>query len=79
MCHLGDIKQIRHQLTHHLTGIILIIIGEGQLLIMIKKLLTHIPFHIGSHHMSLIADIIFAKPLNDVHEQHSQTNGQQSL
>ena len=30
---------------------------------MVKKLLSHVPFHIRSHHMSLIADIIFTKCL----------------
>ena len=46
---------------------------------MIKKLLPHIAFHISTHHMSLIADIIFAKPLNDVHRKHGKTDRKQRL
>ena len=33
---LGNIKQIRHQLAHHLSGIILVIIRKRKSLTMIK-------------------------------------------
>ena len=66
---LCDIEQIRDKLAHHLTGIVLIIIGEGELFIVVKQLLTHVPFHVCSHHMSLIADIVFAQALHKVHDK----------
>ena len=36
VCKLGNVKQIRYQLTHHLSGIILVIIRKRKSLIMIK-------------------------------------------
>ena len=69
MCKFGDIEKVTDQLAHHLTGIILTIIGERQFLIMVKKFLAHIPFHVCTHHMSLIRDVVFAETLNDIHEK----------
>ena len=60
MCKRGNVKQIRYQLAHHLPGVVLVIIGEGELLVMVEKLLSHISLHLGAHHMSLVAHIIFA-------------------
>ena len=57
---LRNIEQITDQFVHHLAGIILAVIGKRQFFIMLKELLTHIPFHVGTYHMTLIADIIFA-------------------
>ena len=42
---------------------------KRQFFIMLKELLTHIPFHVGTHHMTLIADIIFAQALDHVHQE----------
>ena len=66
-----NIKKITDQFAHHLTGIVLTVIGERKLLIMVKKLLAHIPFHVRSHHMSLITYIIFAETLDQVHQEKS--------
>ena len=66
-----DIEQVGHQLAHHLPGVVLTVIGEGQFFIMIKKLLAHVPLHVRTHHVPLIAHIIFAQALDDVHDQKS--------
>ena len=66
-----DIKQIGYKLAHHLAGIILTIVGERQFFVMVKKLLAHITLHVRSHHVSLIAYIIFAQALDDIHGQKS--------
>ena len=79
VCHLGNIKQIGHQLAHHLSGIVLVIISKGKLLILIKKLLPHIALHIGTHHMTLITDVIFAKHLYNVHGKHRQPDRHKCL
>ena len=39
---------------------------------MVKELLAHIPFHMGAHHVSLIAYIIFAQALDEIHRQKRQ-------
>ena len=59
-----NIKQVRDKFAHHLSGVVLIIIRKRKFFIVVKKLLTHIPFHISTHHMPLIADIIFAQALD---------------
>ena len=41
---------------------------------MFKELLTHIPFHIGAHHVSLITDIIFTQTLDGIHQKQSGGN-----
>ena len=66
---LRDVEEIGDQLAHHLSGIIFAVVGEGQLLIMIKQLLAHVPLHIGAHHVSLETDIIFAQTLNHIHKE----------
>ncbi len=66
MCHLRDIEKIGNQLAHHLPGIVAVVVGEGQLLIVIEQLLPHIPLHLRPHHMSLASDIIPAQCLNNV-------------
>ena len=66
---LRNIEQVTDQFAHHLSGIILAVIGKRQFFIMLKELLTHIPFHVGTHHMTLIADIIFAQALDHVHQE----------
>ena len=79
MSKFRNIKQVRYQLAHHLPGIIIVIIRKGQLLIMVKQLLPHIPFHVSSHHMSLIAYVILAESLNGIHHKHTQSNGEKRL
>ena len=49
---LRNIKKVGYQLAHHLSGIVLIIVGKGQFFIMVKQLLSHIPLHLCSHHMA---------------------------
>ena len=68
-----DIEQVGNKLAHHLAGIVLIIIGKGKLFIMIEQLLAHVPFHVCAHHMALIADVIFAQALNDIHEKKTDS------
>ena len=72
-----NIKQVRDKFAHHLSGVVLIIIRKRKFFIVVKKLLTHIPFHISTHHMPLIADIIFAQALDQVHDQKTGCNGKQ--
>ena len=76
---LRNIKKVGYQLAHHLSGIVLIIVGKGQFFIMVKQLLSHIPLHLCSHHMALIAHIIHTKTLNDIHDQKAQANGKKGL
>ena len=71
---LRNIEQVTDQFAHHLAGIILAVIGKRQFFIMLKELLTHIPFHVGTHHMALIADIIFAQALDHVHQEQSDAD-----
>ena len=49
-----------------------VVIGKGQRLVVFKELLTHIPLHIGSHHVALVADIILTEALNCIHDKESQ-------
>ena len=72
-----NVKQVGDQLAHHLTGIILIVIRKRKLFIMIEQLLAHIPFHVGSHHVALIADVIFTQALGGVHDQKKEGDGGQ--
>ena len=65
-----NIEQIGNQLAHHLTGIVVVVVGEGQLLVMVKELLAHIPLHVGAHHVALVADVVFAQRLNHIHGEH---------
>ena len=46
---------------------------------MVKKLLPHISFHISAHHMSLIADIIFAQALDHIHKEQPYSNPRKHL
>ena len=76
---LSDIEKVGDQLAHHLTGIVLIIIGKGELFIMVKKLLAHIPFHVRAHHVSLIADVVFTQALQEIHEKKADGDGQKRV
>ena len=67
VCKLCDIEQVRDKFAHHLAGIVLTIVRKGQLLVMVKELLAHITFHVGTHHMALITYVVFAEALDDIH------------
>ena len=62
----GNIKQIRNKTAHHLSGVMLIIIGKRKIFIMVKQFTAHITFHLSSHDMSLTADIIFTECLKNI-------------
>ena len=67
-----DVEQVGYKLAHHLPGIVPAVIGEGKLFIVVEKLLAHVPLHIGAHHVPLVADIIFAQALDDIHGKQSR-------
>ena len=46
---------------------------------MFEEFLAHIPLHLGSHDMSLTADIIFAEALDDIHHKESDRNPRKCL
>ena len=71
VCKLCDIEQVRDKFAHHLAGIVLTIVRKGQLLVMVKELLAHITFHVGTHHMALITYVVFAEALDDIHGQET--------
>ena len=73
-----NIEQVGDELAHHLTGIVLTVVGEGQLLIVIEEPLAHIPFHLSAHHVALIAYVIFAHTLYNIHKKQSCGNQRQS-
>ena len=73
-----NIKQIGNQLAHHLAGVVAVVVGKRQPLIVVKELLAHIPLHLGAHHVSLIADVIFAQALDHIHGEEPQADGEKS-
>ena len=48
MGELCYVEKIRDQLAHHLSGIILGIVGKRKGLVVVEKLCPHIPFHMGA-------------------------------
>ena len=72
MRQLADVKQVRDKLAHHFSGIILVIVGKRQALVLIKKFLAHIAFHARSHHMALVGDIVPAQVADDIHHKKAQ-------
>ena len=40
VCKLGNVEQVTDQLTHHLTGVVLTVIGKGQLFIVFEEFLN---------------------------------------
>ena len=77
MGELCYVEKIRDQLAHHLSGIILGIIGKRKGLVVVEKLCPHIPFHMGAHHMSLVADVVFAEALENIHDEKADGNGKE--
>ena len=75
----GDIEQIGNQLAHHLTGVVLIVVEKESFFVVVEQLLTHVPFHVGAHHVALVADIVLAQALHDVHDQEGCENRQKSI
>lgn len=74
-----DVKEVRDQLAHHLAGVVLIIVREGQLLIVVEEAGAHVPFHVGAHHVSLVADIIFAQTLEHIHDEKPEADKRQGM
>ena len=66
---LGNLKQVGNQLAHHLAGVVFIIIGKGQPFVVIEQILSHIALHIGTHHVPLVGDVIFADRLQEIEPQ----------
>ena len=44
---------------------------------MVEQLLPHVPLHVSSHHVSLIAHVILAQGLDHVHDKQPGRNGNQ--
>ena len=72
VCKLGNVEQVTDQLTHHLTGVVLTVIGKGQFFIVFKKLFSHIAFHFRSHNVSLAGDVVFAQALYGIHHKQNE-------
>ena len=74
MRQLGNIEQIRYQLTHHLSGIVLIVIRKRKLFVMVEQLFAHIAFHARTHHMPRIRHVILAKCLQNICRKKHRCN-----
>ena len=72
MSQLADIKEIRDKLAHHLAGVVSVVIREGETLILIKKILTHIAFHARAHDVSLTGNVIPPSEANKIHQQQAE-------
>ena len=46
---------------------------------MIKQFLAHIPFHMSTHHVPLISDIIFAETLHYIHNKKTACDQRQCM
>ena len=69
MCKFADVEQVAHQPAHHLSGVVLIIIGKGQTFVLIKKLFAHVPFHPRAHDVPLCRHIVFTGRTHQIHHQ----------
>ena len=76
--HFGDVEEVGDQLAHHLAGVVGVVVGEGEGLVVVKETLSHVPLHVGPHHVALIADVVFAQGLNDVGGQQGKADGDQT-
>ena len=72
MGEFGDLKQVGDQLAHHLPGVVLIIVGKGELFIMIEQIPAHIPLDPGPHEMALVGHIVFAEGLDHIKEKKTR-------
>jgi predicted AAA+ superfamily ATPase len=70
MVKLGKIKCVIGDPGHALTRFMLIVKFEGELLVMIEKLITHISFHQSTHDVSLIVNKCVARRVNGNQAKH---------
>ncbi len=79
MGHLGNLEEIVGDSAHHMTGLGLVEVAEGEFLQMCKQLAAHIRLHSHSQDMPPRDSDILADSLQDVDEQHQGENDEHML
>ena len=67
MRELRDVEQVRHELAHHLAGVVLIVIREGQCLVPVEQVAAHLRLDTRSHHVALVSNVPPAQRTDQVH------------
>lgn len=76
---LRNIHQVVDNSGHDNTGLVLVKVGEGELLQMLEHIAAHIRLHPDTDNVSLILHKILHNGLDDVDEQQRSAPGQDEL
>ena len=60
MGQLRDVEQVGDQLAHHLAGVVAIVIGEAQALVLLEQVHTHVGLHARAHDVTPAGDEVLA-------------------
>ena len=74
MRQFGDVEEVAHQLGHHLPGVVAVIIGETEPLIVVEEILPHVAFHARPHHVPPGGDEILAAVTDDIQKQQADSD-----
>ena len=66
---LGDVEQVADELRHHFTGVVAVVIGEREPLVVIEEVLPHIALHARAHDMPPARDEVLTAVADDIHGQ----------
>ena len=74
MREFGDVEEVAHELRHHLSGVVAVVIGEREPLIVVEEILPHIALHARPHDVSPARDEILAAVPDDVHREQPRAD-----
>ena len=78
MSEFGDVEEIAHQFGHHFSGIVAVVVGEAEPLVVIEEILPHVALHARAHHMPPSGDEILTAVADDVHQQQTAADQPES-
>lgn len=76
---LGDVEQIGDELAHHLAGVVAVIVGEGEALVLVEQVLAHVALHARAHDVPPGGDVILAEKAHHIHREQSEADGAKAL
>ncbi len=64
---LGYVEQVGNELAHHGAGVVAVVVGEAQALVLLEQILAHVGLHARAHDVAPARDEVLARRTDGVH------------
>ena len=66
---LGYVEQVGNELAHHGAGVVAVVVGEAQALVLLEQILAHVGLHARAHDVAPARDEVLARRTDGVHDR----------